>query len=581
MKKTIRILTSMLVLLALLASLPISAMAEEQEALPKPVENNTSENNHPTVDSGEIMSQNTGTVTSNQGTITSNQGTITDNGKPQADGTKSNPTSGTVEKNQYDGKIENNYGTVVENGSSSGASQIINNYGTVKTNNSGYESDDNETVTTTGGVKNNYGLVETNAQGGVIKDNHGSVGTFDDDRGVPNTTNEGEVTNNLAHGFVFNGKNGVVKENCSDGTEKGWYDGFVNNYGGKVKDNSGLVYNDNNGTVDENRDDGRVVNNSGTVTNNHGTVESYSGTVTNNYGYVYGYDATNAKVTNNDGHVHGGTVETNNVGGEVLDRVIGHVDDETQEWVPDLVKSKVTTNYGTHVTCDNLENNLGYERTVHFGVHAMDGDKMVYLGQYQGAWYDGGSPEEVTIEKLQANCKDYKIFGIEKVEYYSWDDKDFVDHNEAAPQNGDSPEQTPGTTTGLKSFKIFAPTRLTLLWKKIVSVVKPAASSGGGAEAVPTSYNPKYIGLGSVIFINEKGYKVVEIKDDAFVVVSFDALSDEDVKDLDALFAKLFTAEQQKQIKNIGQLLDAEDVLAVFGKPGNHPVFEISKALVE
>ena len=101
------------------------------------------------------------------------------------------------------------------------------------------------------------------------------------------------------------------------------------------------------------------------------------------------------------------------------------------------------------------------------------------------------------------------------------------------------------------------------------------------AEAVKTSYNPKYIGLGSVIFINEKGYKVVEIKDDAYVVVSFDALPDEDVADLDALFAKLFTAEQQKLIKNVGQLLDAEDVLTIFGKPGNHPVFEVNKALVQ
>ena len=135
-------------------------------------------------------------------------------------------------------------------------------------------------------------------------------------------------------------------------------------------------------------------------------------------------------------------------------------------------------------------------------------------------------------------------------------------------------------------YRISAPTLLKLTWEKIASIFKPAASTdssvggGGGAEAVELSAGKRYIGLGSVIFINEKGYKVVEIKDDAYVVVSFDALSDEDVQDLDALFAKLFTAEQQKLIKNIGQLLDAEDVLTVFGKPGNHPVFEISKDLV-
>ena len=105
------------------------------------------------------------------------------------------------------------------------------------------------------------------------------------------------------------------------------------------------------------------------------------------------------------------------------------------------------------------------------------------------------------------------------------------------------------------------------------------ASSGG--EVVSASYNPKYIGLGSVIFINEKGYKVVEIKDDAYVVVTFDALPDEDVQDLDALYAKLFTPEQQKLIKNLGQLLSSEDVLTIFGQPGNHPVYEISKSLAE
>ena len=138
-------------------------------------------------------------------------------------------------------------------------------------------------------------------------------------------------------------------------------------------------------------------------------------------------------------------------------------------------------------------------------------------------------------------------------------------------------EQNVGDRT---KYSITAPTMLKLVWEKIVTAVAPSASSGGG-EAVPTSYNPKYIGLGSVIFINEKGYKVVEIKDDAYVVVTFNALPDEDVQDLDALYAKLFTPEQQKLIKNVGQLLDSEDVLTVFGTPGNHPVYEISKDLVK
>ena len=47
------------------------------------------------------------------------------------------------------------------------------------------------------------------------------------------------------------------------------------------------------------------------------------------------------------------------------------------------------------------------------------------------------------------------------------------------------------------------------------------------------------------------------------------------------LESMLFTPEQQKLIKNVGQLLDTEDVLTIFGKPGNHPVYEISKSLAE
>lgn len=113
---------------------------------------------------------------------------------------------------------------------------------------------------------------------------------------------------------------------------------------------------------------------------------------------------------------------------------------------------------------------------------------------------------------------------------------------------------------------------LNLLWQKILP--RPAASSA-------TSYNPNYIGLGSVVFLNGKGYKVVEIKDDAYVVVTIDALPDEDAADLNALFDKLFTPEQQKQVKNIAKLLDSEDVLTIFGNPGNHPVFEFQKNLVK
>lgn len=108
MKKTHRAVLSILLVLTLLATLPLTAMAEEPEAQPKSVGNNTSANEHQTVGDGEIMSQNTGTVTSNEGTIT-------DNGVPADTNTNYNPTSGTVNENGRDGVITNNYGTVENN----------------------------------------------------------------------------------------------------------------------------------------------------------------------------------------------------------------------------------------------------------------------------------------------------------------------------------------------------------------------------------------------------------------------------------------------------------------------------------
>ena len=180
--------------------------------------------------------------------------------------------------------------------------------------------------------------------------------------------------------------------------------------------------------------------------------------------------------------------------------------------------------------------------------------------------------EEVDLDEL---VKSYAKTGDYKLSSYTvWT------YNKDSNADDKLEQQNVADTT---KYSISAPTLLKLVWEKIASVVKPTepATSSDGGEAVNTSYSRNYIGLGSVIFINEKGYKVVEIKDDAYVVVSFDALSDEDVQDLDALFAKLFTAEQREQIKNVGQLLDAEDVLTIFGKPGNHPVYEINKSLVQ
>ena len=85
MKNTLKAALSILLVLALLATLPLTAMADE---LP-----NNTETTTPPMD---VAHGNT--MVTNTGTIGTNVGTITNNGKPQDDGTKSNPTSGTVQK---------------------------------------------------------------------------------------------------------------------------------------------------------------------------------------------------------------------------------------------------------------------------------------------------------------------------------------------------------------------------------------------------------------------------------------------------------------------------------------------------
>ena len=494
MKKTHRAVLSILLVLTLLATLPLTAMAEEPEAQPKSVDNNTSANEHQTVGDGEIMSQNTGTVTSNKGTIT-------DNGVPADTNTNYNPTSGTVNENGRDGVITNNYGTVE------------NNYGEITTN-SGVvgEKKDNSFDFKTG--TGNFGTVGTNNQGGVVYNN------AQDGKG-------GEVVNNY---------------------------GSVHNVGGTV------VNNEANGKVTRNTAGSTVVNN-----NADGTVQynEAGGTVTYNHGTV----GTGTAIQGGNGNL--GKVEYN-----YIDGVVYNIEDGG-------AKGSVEHNYGT-VHEKDINGNI---TTTFYGLQAVDEEEngaQHYLGNYAS---DSGEAIDLESKLTDIKRDGYKLVSYTPYTYNSSRDND----DKLEPQSSNKPiyiGKENDTDFNSTSYYITAPTLLKLTWEKIASIFTPAASTassvgGGGTEAVPTSYNHKYIGLGSVIFINEKGYKVVEIKDDAFVVVSYDALSDEDVADLDALYAKLFTPEQQKLIKNVGQLLDSEDVLAVFGTPGNHPVYEISKDLVK
>ena len=419
-----------------------------------------------------------------------------------------------------------NDGTVTNNGplaSSSPTPSILYNNGTV-VNNGG--SSDSEKGT----VVNNKddGTVENNKPTGTVEYNYGLVGKKDESGNLitdDSSGNSGTVKNNKDGGVVVNNSGGNVYYNHSSGD--GTNPGVINN-GGTV--------NDNNGTMD---------NLAGQVhSNNEG------GKILNNYGIVGESFKTCQSGTPNDPWLptefNRGTVVTNHMSGEVTNNTkYGGVVEKNYGTVYDTPGQIKATYYGLHGEDENKETDTMYT------------EEGYSLGHTAGA--------EVNLDDTAAS---YQREGYKLSSYTVWTyDKDSTAADKLVEQNvGDRTK-----------YSITAPTLLKLVWEKIVTAV---ASSGGG-EAVPTSYDPDYIGLGSVIFINEKGYKVVEIKDDAYVVVTFDALPDEDVQDLDALYAKLFTPEQQKLIKNLGQLLDSEDVLTIFGTPGNHPVYEISKSLAE
>ena len=537
---------TMLALLLVVSLLPMAAMAESNtnERIEKEV----------TYDYNEATNvTNYGTVTNNYAdprtspapsitpSIKDNNGTVVNNGG------SSDSDKGTVVNNNSGGTVVNNNlkGTVVNN--KAGGTVENNNAGaTVQYNNAGATVENNKVNAT---VKENYGLV-----GKVVDGELDTTGNYG---------NSGKVENNQKGGVVVNNSGGDVMNNYSSGD--GTNPGVINN-GGKVSANraGGTVVNNEGGYVNDNYSNGDgtnpgIINNGGEVNINNGTIDNLAGQVhsnneggkiLNNYGIVGESFKTCQSGTPNDPWLptefNRGTVVTNHMSGEVTNNTkYGGV---------------VEKNYGT------VYDTPGQIKATYYGLHGEDADTDTMYTE-DGYQYGHEAGAEVNLDDTAAS---YQREGYKLSRYTVWTyDKDSTAADKLVEQNvGDRTK-----------YSITAPTLLKLVWEKIVTAVAPSASSGG--EAVPTSYNPKYIGLGSVIFINEKGYKVVEIKDDAYVVVTFDALPDEDVQDLDALYAKLFTPEQQKLIKNVGQLLDSEDVLAVFGKPGNHPVYEINKSLVE
>ena len=444
-------------------------------------------------------------------------------------GTVANNTWGS-EESPLPVSIKDNYGTVVNNGGAGDRKD------TVENNHAGATVENNKP---TGIVKNNDGLVTNNTgtvynnnsvgtveiNGGEVKTNYGTVGKKEDGQVVAGSGNNNAIVANCGT-VISNNEHGTVGTNTATG---------------KIEINDGTVgiYNDDFKPVSDTGNYGTIgINNKSVTFNQNGaTIGTNNGKVVSNYG----------------------TVETNAIDGVVYNEdtfpgIASRSNDNGDAAAPEEKPNVdgVGTNFGT--VFDKTEEGT---KTTYYGLSW--GDSVNSLNEIESFVVKG---DKRNLDEIASGVKrdGYKMTG-----YKAYERKDGAD------------SQITGDTT---NYLMNAPVWLQILWDQIVTAVAPAASSGGG-EVVSASYNPKYIGLGSVIFINEKGYKVVEIKDDAYVVVTFDALPDEDVQDLDALFAKLFTPEQQKLIKNLGQLLSSEDVLTIFGKPGNHPVYEISKSLAE
>lgn len=397
---------------------------------------------------------------------------------------------------------------------------------------------------------------DKNTGDNVTVDTDVTVGTNTGD----NVTNNGTITNNGTEGGgtgsgTVDTNNGKIENNYGTVGEKDEFGTRPSNSGnyGKIESNTGTVI----------TNDGEIGQNSGIVDLNErqAVVHDNSGTVTSNYGGTVD-NVKGGKVDYNSGLV-------NNAAGGVVDVNFGTVENQAGGLLNDVIMTLNSEGTGLNFEYQQFEGKAGtYVGTDVFVGSIETTDETTGAKTYND-FEDGGITNVFwqAIQGTTLNLKelgklfrkdDYEVIGYQAIAYRTDIEKPVVYETEYKVTN-------PGYW-------------LNLIWQKIVR--KPVASPAGD-EAVPTSYDPNYIGLGSVIFINEKGYKVVEIKDDAYVVVTFDALPDEDVADLNALYAKLFTPEQQKLVKNMGQLLDSEDVLTIFGKPGNHPVFEFQKDLVK
>ena len=607
MNKTTETVISILLALLLLASLPISAMAEGEPHVKEDTENNNISN--AIIDTGV-------NVTTNSAPVWENNGSIGTNNAP----------------------INTNNGTVGTNNSVN----IQTNNGTVTTANGGYINTNNGTITTangtnittnTGDIGTSSGPIGTNTSTGVVGTANGPVYTNDGKVGESNSyigINTGTVTDNNYR--IDNSSGTVVNNNSTDGI--GTNTGTVTNSAGFIYENNGQVgtvgtkgqavdpngqsnlvnnkavknedgtYQEGTGVVDENygslinngdsstkdkdsgtlnTNEGYVYYNSGTLTTNNGDVRENNGSIGENQGEIWlnGYGAslgTNGKdgninvnvgtIDTNDGKIDvnsGGTIGTNN--GTV--GVFGFGTIETNNGTITESHGNVVTNGITGVVNDKggskVENNFGT-------LNANDG--KTYLGLSWGSDTKSltlidGAVVKGTQKNLDEAAAEVTAAGPTRSGYkltgYTWLTSD-------------------GTkVTDTANYTMNAPTWLKLLWEKITG--KPAASSNDEPEvkpvkaAVPSTVKAEDVKVGTVVRAKGQLFKVIEMDDGSITVVTMGTLSKKDMEDLMAFLALYLTPEQIELLLGSPELISQELADTLFGGNTNHLVFKAAKNL--
>lgn len=563
MKKTIRVLASLLVLAAMLVSMPITALA---------IADNPAGNTVESVATGDEMYENSGTVTTNNGTVETNNGTVTTNNGMV------DTNSGTVETNGEDGTVVDNSGTVDTNNGTVGTNKgtvetndeegtVSANHGTVTTNNGTVETNGdgdgngdgvgdslNGTVITNNGeiITNNYYVV-TNGKDGTIDTNNCMVGDFFEFLGATveiedkadigkitlETGNFGTITDNNGT-IVCNGEGGFVENNGIRTTDE---EGNQVELPGLLLVNKGTLNNNNCGDTWFNfgivkTNSYEVMENFGTIeTNkeyvwqNHGTVETNNGMVGNNYDTI----------ENNNGAVlwNVGTVETNTIEGIVS----AGTDAEGKS-------GRVETNYGTVIADDIFTYGVEVKNT------------------------DGG----LGTKLIQA----VKSTVLELSKLFTRDGYELVGYTQQYQLNEDpwKFEENPIEVSSAE-YEAVSPNLLTLIWR---AVVKPAEDTEAPAKPVkapvyPTTVQPEEIKTGTIVRAKDQKFKILEAEDGAILVATMGKLSQKDLQDMKAFLAKYFTPEQIAKLLGDPELLSDELVAQFFGGQGEHIFFRASADL--